>query len=71
MGRIPTRSARPSKREELTDKEQERVRNGLLGQKRRDVLTDYVRDLLRKAQDDKAVFVDEAALTAGPTQDNS
>lgn len=60
-----------AKREELTDKEQERVRNGLLGQKRRDVLTDYVRDLLRKAQDDKAVFVDEAALTAGPTQDNS
>jgi peptidyl-prolyl cis-trans isomerase D len=60
-----------AKREELTDKEQERVRNGLLAQKRRDALTDYVRELLRKAQDDKAVFVDEAALTAGPTQDNS
>jgi peptidyl-prolyl cis-trans isomerase D len=60
-----------AKREDLTDKEEQRVRNGLLGQKRRDALTDYVRDLLRKAQDDKAVFVDEAAITAGPTQDNS
>ncbi|HEY2734164.1 MAG TPA: peptidylprolyl isomerase, partial [Polyangiales bacterium] len=60
-----------AKREELTDKEEERVKNGLLAQKRRDVLTDYVRDLIRKADDDKAVFVDEAALTAGPTQDNS
>jgi peptidyl-prolyl cis-trans isomerase D len=60
-----------AKREELTGKEEQRIRNGLLVQKRREVLNDYVRELLRKAQDDKAVFVDDAVLTAGPNQDNS
>jgi peptidyl-prolyl cis-trans isomerase D len=60
-----------AKREDLTDKEQQRIRNGLLNQKRRDVLTDYVRNLVRKAQDDKAVFVDDSVLRAESTQDNS
>jgi peptidyl-prolyl cis-trans isomerase D len=60
-----------AKREDLTDKERQRIRSGLLNQKRRDVLTDYVRNLVRKAQDDKAVFVDESVLRAESTQDNS
>lgn len=60
-----------AKREDLTDKEKQRIRNGLLNQKRRDVLTDYVRNLVRKAQDDKAVLVDESVLRAESTQDNS
>jgi peptidyl-prolyl cis-trans isomerase D len=60
-----------AKREDLTDKEEQRIRNGLLGQKRRDVLNDYVRTLVRKAQEDKAVFVDEKILTVGANQDNS
>ena len=60
-----------AKREDLTGKEEQRIRNGLLTQKRRDTLTDYVRELLRKAQGDKAVFVDEAVLTAGSNQDNT
>jgi peptidyl-prolyl cis-trans isomerase D len=60
-----------AKRDDFTDKEQQRIRNGLLNQKRRDVLTEYVRDLLHKAETDKAVYVDEAVLTAGDTQDNS
>jgi peptidyl-prolyl cis-trans isomerase D len=60
-----------AKREDLTGKEEQRMRNGLLVAKKRDVLNDYIRSLLRKGQDDKAVFVDEAVLTAGPNQDNS
>lgn len=60
-----------AKREELTDKEEQRIRTGLLNQKRRDVLNDYVRMLVRKAREDKAVFVDETVLTAGALQDNS
>jgi len=51
-----------AKREDLTEKDAQRIQNGLLNQKRRDVLTDYVRNLVRKAQADKAVYVDEAAL---------
>jgi len=60
-----------AKREELTEKEEQRIQNGLLAQKRRDVLTEYVRNLLRKAQDEKAVYVDETVLTAGANQENS
>ena len=60
-----------AKREDLTDKEEQRISNGLLNQKRRDVLSDYVRTLVRKAREDKAVFVDETVLTAGALQDNS
>jgi peptidyl-prolyl cis-trans isomerase D len=59
------------KPEELTDKDKERIRNGLLNQKRHDVLVDYVRSLMKKANDDKAVFIDEAALKAQPVTDNS
>ena len=60
-----------AKREDLTEKEEQRIQNGLLNQKRRDVLTEYVRSLLRKAQDEKAVYVDETVLTAGANQENS
>jgi hypothetical protein len=60
-----------AKREDLTEKDEQRIRNGLLNQKRRDVLTDYVRTLLRKAEDDKAVFVDESVLRANVTEDNT
>ncbi len=60
-----------AKREELTDKDTQRIRDGLLAQKRRDVLTDYVRNLLKKAQDEKAVVVDESALHVQATDDNS
>ena len=60
-----------AKREDLNDKEEQRMRNGLLSQKRHDVLNDYVRGLLRKGQEDKAVFVDEAVLSAARNQDNS
>ena len=60
-----------AKREDFNDKEQQRIRNGLLVQKRRDVLVDYVQELLKKAEADKAVFVDEAVLTANAQQDNS
>ncbi|MEY4579122.1 MAG: hypothetical protein RL701_3825 [Pseudomonadota bacterium] len=60
-----------AKREELTAKDTQRIQNGLLNQKRRDVLNDYVRTLVRKAQAEKAIFVDETVLTAGATQENS
>jgi len=60
-----------AKRDELTDKDTQRIQNGLLNQKRRDVLTDYVRNLVRKAEADKAVYVDETVLTAGANQDNT
>jgi peptidyl-prolyl cis-trans isomerase D len=60
-----------AKREDLNDKEEQRVRNGLLAQKRHEVLTALVRDLYRKAQDDKAVFVNPKVLSADLNQDNS
>jgi peptidyl-prolyl cis-trans isomerase D len=60
-----------AKREDLTDKDVQRIQNGLLNQKRRDVLTDYVRNLVRKAEADKAVYVDETVLTAGANQENT
>jgi hypothetical protein len=50
------------KREDVADKDLARVRDGLLAQKRRDAVNDYVRELLKKADADKAVFVDEDAL---------
>jgi peptidyl-prolyl cis-trans isomerase D len=59
------------KREDLTAKDDERLQNGLLTQKRRDVLSEHVRGLLKQAQDDKAVYVDESVLVAGSTQENS
>jgi peptidyl-prolyl cis-trans isomerase D len=59
------------KREDLTAKDDERLQNGLLNQKKRDVLVEYVRGLLKKAQDDKAVYVDDAVLVAGANQENS
>ncbi|HET8936863.1 MAG TPA: peptidylprolyl isomerase [Polyangiales bacterium] len=59
------------KREDLTAKDDERLQNGLLNQKKRDVLVEYVRSLLKKAQDDKAVYVDDAVLVAGTNQENS
>ena len=60
-----------AKQADLTDKEEQRIQNGLLSQKRRDVLAEYVRSLLHKAQDEKAVYVDETVLTAGANQENS
>jgi peptidyl-prolyl cis-trans isomerase D len=60
-----------AKREDFNDKVVQRLQNGLLNQKRRDVLTDYIRNLVRKAQADKAVYVDETVLTAGANQENS
>ena len=60
-----------AKQADLNEKEEQRIQNGLLSQKRRDVLTEYVRSLLRKAQDEKAVYVDETVLTAGANQENS
>jgi peptidyl-prolyl cis-trans isomerase D len=59
------------KHEDLTAKDDERLQNGLLNQKRRDVLGEYVRGLLKKAQDEKAVYVDETVLVAGSNQENS
>lgn len=59
------------KREDLTAKDDERLQNGLLSQKKRDVLSEYVRGLLKKASDDKAVYVDESVLVAGSNQENS
>ena len=47
------------KREELTDKDRQRIHEGLLARKRHEALTVYVRDLVREARDAKAVFVDE------------
>jgi peptidyl-prolyl cis-trans isomerase D len=57
-------------REDMTAADADRIRQGLLGRKQRDVLTDYVRGLLKKAQADNAVFVDETVLQP-ETQDNS
>lgn len=59
------------KREDLTAKDEERLQNGLLSQKKRDVLSEHVRGLVKKAQDDKAVYVDETVLAAGSNQENS
>jgi len=51
-----------AKREDLTEKDTQRIQNGLLNQKRREVLTDYVRNLVRRAKTDKAIYIDETAL---------
>jgi peptidyl-prolyl cis-trans isomerase D len=60
-----------AKKEDLTSKDDERLQSGLLNQKRRDVLNEYVRGLLKKATDEKAVYVDETVLVAGANQENS
>jgi peptidyl-prolyl cis-trans isomerase D len=49
-------------RKDVAETDLARVREGLLAQKRRDAVTDYVRQLLKTASDDKAVFVDVGAL---------
>jgi peptidyl-prolyl cis-trans isomerase D len=59
------------KREELTEKDKTRIHDGLLNRKRREVLTVYVRDLVREAEEAKAVFVDERVLTPEMTPENS
>jgi hypothetical protein len=59
------------KREDLTDKDKQRIHDGLLNRKRREVLTVYVRDLVREAEEAKAVFVDERVLTPDSTPGNS
>ena len=59
------------KREELTDKDKQRIHDGLLNRKRREVLTVYIRDLVREAEEAKAVFMDERVLTPEATPENS
>ncbi|HKU45220.1 MAG TPA: peptidylprolyl isomerase, partial [Polyangiales bacterium] len=59
------------KREDLTDKDKQRIHDGLLNRKRREVLTVYVRDLVREAEEAKAVFVDERVLTPESAPGNS
>jgi peptidyl-prolyl cis-trans isomerase D len=59
------------KREELTDKDRQRIHDGLLNRKRSEALTVYVRDLVREAQDAKAVFVDERVLKPVDGPENS
>jgi hypothetical protein len=59
------------KREDLTAKDEDRIQNGLLTQKRRDVLSEYVRGLLKHAQDEKSVHIDESILVAGSNQENT
>lgn len=59
-----------AKPEDFTDTEKQRVKDGLLVQKRRDVLVDFVHELLKKARADDAVMIDEKALEPQLT-DNS
>jgi peptidyl-prolyl cis-trans isomerase D len=59
------------KREDLTDKDKQRIHDGLLNRKRHEVLTVYVQDLVREAEEAKAVFVDERVFTPGSLPENS
>jgi len=59
------------KREDLTDKDKQRIHDGLLNRKRHEVLTVYVRDLVREAEEAKAVFVDERVLKPDSNSGNS
>jgi peptidyl-prolyl cis-trans isomerase D len=59
------------KREELTDKDRQRIHDGLLNRKRTEALTVYVRDLVREAEEAKAVFVDERVLNPATESENS
>jgi len=59
------------KREDLTEKDKQRIHDGLLNRKRHEVLTVYVQDLVREAEEAKAVFVDERIFTPGALPENS
>ncbi|HKP57111.1 MAG TPA: peptidylprolyl isomerase [Polyangiales bacterium] len=59
------------KRDDLTDKDKQRIHDGLLNRKRHEVLTVYVRDLVREAEEAKAVFVDERVLSPEANPGNS
>lgn len=51
-------------KEDFTEAEQQRLRSALLNRKRGEVLANYVRELLKKAQAEKAVLVDESLLSS-------
>lgn len=51
-----------AEREAFTDAEQERLRNVLVSRKRREALVNYVRTLVREAQDKKQILVDSSLL---------
>jgi peptidyl-prolyl cis-trans isomerase D len=59
------------KREDFSDKDKQRIHDGLLNRKRHEVLTVYVQDLVREAEEAKAVFVDERVFTPGSLPENS
>lgn len=59
------------KREDLTDKDKQRIHDGLLNRKRHEVLSVYVQDLVREAEEAKAVFTDERVLTPGSLPESS
>jgi peptidyl-prolyl cis-trans isomerase D len=59
------------KREDFTDKDKQRIHDGLLNRKRHEVLTVYVQDLVREAEEAKAVFVDERVFSPGSLPENS
>ena len=59
------------KREDLTDKDRQRIHDGLLNRKRHEVLTVYVQDLVREAEEAKAVFTDERVFTPGSLPESS
>jgi peptidyl-prolyl cis-trans isomerase D len=51
-----------AEREAFTESEQERLRGVLVGRKQREALTNYVRTLVREAQDKKQILVDTSLL---------
>lgn len=51
-----------AEREAFTDSEQERLRGVLVGRKQREALVNYVRTLVREAQDKKQILVDPTLL---------
>lgn len=59
------------KREDFTDKDKQRISDGLLNRKRHEVLTVYVQDLVREAEEAKAVFVDERVFSPDSLPENS
>ena len=59
------------KREDMTDKDKQRIHDGLLNRKRQEVLVVYVQDLVREAEEAKALFVDERVFTPGGVPENS
>lgn len=56
-----------AEQEKFTAEERQRIENGLLNRKRREVLVNYVHGLIADARDKQALTVDSSTIAASPT----